>query len=125
MNIFTEITDRYGEAQARKALSLIDQYVDKIYPSVTGRQHPGIGRGKRMGFAAKLLDCMNETSAEFEHICCVLNNVLTKSPLDKDIDPTIYYATTPKVMGYWLLMHSDLGWENVSETIYEPVSAYF
>ena len=125
MSIFTETAERYGEDQAREALELIDQYVDKHYPEATGRVHPEIGRGKRMGFAAKLLDCMYETGADFDHIRHALHNALDVSDEGKVDDPTIYYATTPTVMGYWLLLHSNLSWKNFRDTIYKPVSAYF
>ena len=125
MSIFSDTVTLYGEEQARTALCLIERYCDEVYPQVVGRPHPEMSRAKRMCFAAKLLECMAETGTEFEHICHCLNSVIYQAAKGDGTDPTIYYATTPRVLGYWLLMHKDIGFESVAGTQYQPVESYF
>ena len=41
-NIFTRLTNMYGEERTRDALRIIDEYVDKCYPAVRNQLHPHI-----------------------------------------------------------------------------------
>ena len=115
---------------ANWALKFVDDYIDKHYPAMTGRQHPNLktfSKAMRMTFAVKILDCMDETSCKTREdmitaIGCILKNRDKKHP---NINPTIYWLTNPRILGYGILCTHDDGWESVRGTEYEPMQDYF
>lgn len=124
MTIFAEVTATYGEELAKESIAIIDWYVDILYPQVSRQPHEAMSRSKRMTFAGKLLECASATGIDLETIREILVSI-ARCTNQGEFDVTIYYATSPKVLGYWILQHPDLGFEFVSGTEYQPVDVYF
>lgn len=121
MSKFTQTANTYGRENLKEALALVDWYTGTLYPQFTGNPHEAMSRGKAVTFATKVLDFMRETDITWEQMRYVLINV----PKTDAKDPTIYLATSPKVMGYWLLTHPDIGWDSLAHTEYQPVEEYY
>jgi hypothetical protein len=121
-NIFNTATERFGEERCRDALGLIDKYIDEWYPAIKGRPHTTLSKAQRMSFATKLLECENETGLNLGY---EIHNALVHAVKYSDCNPLIMYATTPQVLGYWLLKQEDVGYESVHHTDYEPVGTYY
>lgn len=75
-----------------------------------------------MAFAIKLLACADETELDEEIIKAAMERTLMYS---ENCDPTIYYITTPTVLGYWLIQDEDVGYESVNGTEYAPVESMY
>jgi len=121
-NIFSRATEQFGEERCREALGIVDKYVDKWYPTESGKPHQALNGAQRISFAIKLLQCENETGLDLGHH---IHNALIDAVCDSNCDPMIMYATTPQVLGYWLLKQEDVGYESLLHTGYEPVEAYY
>lgn len=121
-NIFHTTIERYGRKRAEYMLSVVDWYIDKAYPAYTNNQHPEETRAKRMVFAEKLLKCSDDTVCDDQFIAETIYRAIKEC---KDCDPTIYYITTPKVLGYWIIQDEDVGYESVNDTEYAPVEAIY
>lgn len=85
--------------------------------------HPKESKAKRMAFAEKILECASTTGLDDETIASAMERAIKH--YKGDTDPTIYYATTPKVLGYWLVQDEDVGFESVHQTEYAPGEAYY
>lgn len=120
MNVFQQVTEHYGEELARDAIGLIDWYVDDYYTEITGREHDGMTRAKRMVFAEKLLDCADELDLTLEDMEHVLMIIAKYTEFGK-YDPTIYYVTSPRVLGYWISSELEVDMIDLSGTPYMPV----
>ncbi len=120
MSGFSALAERYGADNLRQAVTVIDWYTGTVYPKVTGCPHEQMGRGKVCTFASKLLDFMEATAADLDLVRWVLNKASCSGK-----DPTIYFVTTPKVLGYHLLSHPDVDWEAVGNTPYRSVEKYY
>lgn len=97
---YNELVADYGQEDTDKAIETVNGYIDAWYSEETGREHKSEGKVKRLAFAKKLLECAKTLELDIEDMsgalqCCIEN-------YDSDIDPTIYYVTTPQVLGYWL-----------------------
>jgi hypothetical protein len=124
-NIFESATYRYGEERCKQALSIIDNFIDEHYPKYTGKKHGKLNKAQRMAFAVKILECEDETEiyiSNFEPMFKYMLNNYDK----KSCDPTILYATTPKVIGYWLeRKYTDVDFYDLLGTSYAPVETYY
>jgi hypothetical protein len=124
-NIFERATHRFGEDKCKQALSIVDNFVDEHYPKYTGKKHGKLNKAQRMVFALKILECEDETEiyiTNFEPMFEYMLHHYDKS----NCDPTILYATTPKVLGYWLeRKYSDIEFYNLLHTSYAPVETYY
>ena len=121
-NIFNYVTKRYGEERVRYALNIIDWYIDTAYPVRTGRIHPPENKAKRVSFAEKLLECADTTLLEDEKIASAFTRAIENH---EKCDPTIYWMTTPHVLGYWLIKDEDIGYESICDTKYAPVETIY
>ena len=118
--------ESYGKARAKWALNYVDWFIDKAYPSLTGYAHPQLvtlSKARRMSFALKICECMANTSAEDETDMIDALNFVIKNRHAKysNIDPTIFWLTTPEVMGYGIVKTHENNWYAVQHTDYEPV----
>jgi len=130
-SIFQKVTNEHGEEWAQWALGIVDNYIDKAYLYCKNKEHPNMNKAQRMAFAGKLLDCMSnvtpyEHDSEYDglsqdNIITALNDILNNA----NCDPTILYATSPTVLGYWLLRQDGIEWDSLKNTIYEPVETYY
>jgi len=120
-NIYAAATEKYGAERCKDALSIVDQYIDSAYPGIHKKPHPNINKALRMSHAVKLLNCMDETCAGWNEITGALNDLLKGA----NCDPTILYATTPQVMGYWLIKQEGFSYDMVNGSDYAPVAAYY
>ena len=120
-NICERLTETYGEQATKKALSIIDEYIEEAYPKVTGKKHKKLSKPLKMAYAEKLLECVLQTGASPKTVTAALSDLLKNSNSNKEI----FYATTPKVLGYWLLRQDDIGFESLKDTIYQPVDTYY
>lgn len=121
-NIFQIATQKYGRERVLYMLSVVDWYIDQAYPAYTHSSHPEESKPKRMVFAEKLLECSSNTVDDDQLIAETLHRALREY---KDCDPTIYYITTPRVLGYWLIQDDEVGYEFVNGTEYAPVEAMY
>lgn len=103
-------------------LSVVDWYIDNAYPAYTHNKHPEESKAKRMVFAEKLLRCSDETVYDDQFIADALHRALQEYT---NCDPTIYYITTPRVLGYWIIQDDEIGYESVNGTEYAPVDALY
>lgn len=121
-NIFKTLTDEYGEDRIQYVLEVIDWYIDVAYPEYTGKTHPEENKAKRMSFVQKILHCADTTTLEDSYVTMALKRAISNY---KNCDPTIYWATTPSVLGYWIIQDEELSYDFVNQTEYAPVeSAY-
>jgi len=120
-NIFAVATEKYGAERCKEALHVVDQYIDTAYPGVHKRSHPKLNKALRMSHAMKLLNCMDETDAGWDEIIGALNDLLKGA----NCDPTILYATTPQVLGYWLIKQEGFSYDMVNDSDYAPVAAHY
>jgi len=72
-------------------------------------------------FAQKVLDCSDITLADVDLIAAAMERAANEA----NCDPTIYYVTTKKVLGYWLIQDEDIGYESVNGTEYAPVDEIY
>lgn len=121
-NVFKSITDSYGKERASNMLSVVDWYIDTAYPHHTGWAHPPESKANRMVFAKKLLDCSEETCLDDDVVSSALERAIGNF---KNCDPTIYYVTTPQVLGYWIIQDEEIGYESVRRTKYAPVDEMY
>ena len=121
-NIFDAVTKKYGHDRAEYMLSVVNWFIDDAYPEYTRRKHPNEGKAKRMVFAEKLLRCSDETVNDDNIVANALHRALQNYT---NCDPTIYYITNPKVLGYWLIQDEEVGYEAVDCTEYAPVEAMY
>jgi len=129
-DIFSKTTDEHGEEWSRWALSVIDNYIDKLYPDHMKKKHPMLNKAQRMGFARKILEFMDDiiNTAVDDHFDFSQKDIvrlLLELIENANCDPTIFYVTTPKVLGYWLLKQGKATWDDVAESGYEPVANYY
>ena len=121
-SIFQTVTQKYGYDRASEMLSVVDWYIDHAYPFCTGVDHPEENKAKRMVFAQKLLECADETMVGDQYVVNAVDRAIRNC---ENCDPTIYYMTTPAVLGYWLIQDEDVGYESVNDTKYAPVEAMY
>ncbi len=121
-NIFRTTTEEYGHERTAYMLSVVDWYIDDAYPIYTHNVHPVESKAKRMVFADKLLKCSDETVCDDQIIANTLHRALQEYT---DCDPTIYYITNPKVLGYWIIKDEEIGYESVNGTEYAPVDNFY
>lgn len=121
-SIFQKATQHYGIERVKYMLSIVDWYIDTAYPTKTNKSHPEEPTAKRIVFAEKLLACSDETVLDDSVVVAALVRAINEY---SECDPTIYYVTTPKVLGYWLIQDEDNGYECVNGTEYAPVDTYF
>ncbi|NCC88524.1 MAG: hypothetical protein EOM05_11815 [Clostridia bacterium] len=76
-----------------------------------------------MIFAEKLLVCASVTMLEDDLVTGALRRAINADNLNAD--PTIYYITTPPVLGYWLIQDENVGYECVNCTEYAPVDSVY
>ena len=119
--VFEKATERFGAESCHDAIRIVDDYIDRVYPKRRNKKHPAVNRAARMVHAIKLLECEDKTGIEMNVIIAALNDLLNNA----NCDQTIMYATTSKVLGYWLLRQEGLCFENVQHTEYEPVEEYY
>lgn len=124
-NPFQSIVERYDKELIKDAIALIDWYVDTMYPIVTGKVHVQLDRLARVNFASKVIDCMLETGIEELEIFYESFELNANNKFYQGYDPLIMLITSPKVMGYGLLLHEDIGFECVELTSYQPVNEYY
>ena len=129
-SIIKQAVKTHSKEWASWALKLVDDYIDKYYPDMTGRQHPNLkifSKAMRMTFAVKILDCMDETSCKTrDDMMTAIGHILkNRNKKYSNINPTIYWLTDPKILGYGILCTHDEGWESVRGTEYEPMQDYF
>lgn len=122
-NVFVLATNAYGEDRVKEALDFVSWYIDTAYPNYTGKQHPDEPTAKRVVFSEKLLRCANDLMIEDQIVFSALKRAI-KSYSD-GCDPTIYWATTPKVLGYWIVTDEYLEYEFVRGSDYEPVETFY
>ena len=122
-NIFSRLTDTYGADDVKSVLDIVNQYIDEIYKSKTGREHDKISKKHRMTFVEKLLDFKNDTDTGQEDLIRLLNYMIENMNVK---DPTIYWLTSPTVLGYWYLpFFGDVGYQDLRGTKYMPVEGYY
>lgn len=122
-NVFDVVTKKYGYERAKYMLSLVDWYIDKGYPAYTKQKHPSESKAKRMTFADKLLEFSTEVlDGDDNLVAKMLQRALQNYT---NCDPTIYYVTTDRVMGYWIIQDEDVGYESVNFTKYAPVESIY
>ncbi|MBR5792380.1 MAG: hypothetical protein IKY34_04670 [Ruminiclostridium sp.] len=121
-SIFQEVTREYGHDRASEMLSVVDWYIDQAYPFFVGVDHPEENKAKRMVFAQKLLECSDETMVGDQYVIRAVDRAIRNY---ENCNPTIYYMTTPAVLGYWLIQDEDIGYESVNDTKYAPVEAMY
>ncbi len=116
-DIFNSVTEKFGYERASYMLSVVDWYIDKAYPYYVGTKHPEESKAKRMVFAEKLLLCSDATVQDDQVIADAMHRVLQEYD---NCDPTIYYITTPKILGYWLLKDDEVSYDFLNGTEYAP-----
>lgn len=122
-NIFKELTEVYGNEKTTQTISFVSDYIDNLYVVLTGKQHKKESKAKRATFAKKLLECAELFILEFDEIKELVEMIANDT--DKKIDPTIYYITTPKVLGYWLLTTELVDFTDLANTEYQPVDEMY
>jgi len=114
---FSETVREYGRDRVDNIVSFVDWYVDIAYPSKMGKVHPKESKAKRAIFAKKILDCARDTALDDEDIVNAIKLIISERV---NCDPTIYYATSPRVLGYWLLKEG-VFYDSLNGTEYAPV----
>ncbi len=122
-NVFVLATNAYGEDRVKEALEFISWYIDTAYPNYAGKQHPDEPTAKRVVFSEKLLRCANDLMIEDQIVFSALKRAIKN--YSDGCDPTIYWATTPKVLGYWIVTDENLEYEFIRGSDYEPVEAFY
>ena len=89
---------RYGEERLAPMMDFVDWYIDKGYPKRMGRDHKE--EDERAKFSAKLLDFSDVITQDDDGTIDTVEKALAGVTLE-DHDPLIYWATSPKVLGYW------------------------
>lgn len=89
---------RYGEERLLPMMDFVDWYIDKGYPARVGHEHNG--EDFRAKFSAKLLDFSDVITRDDSSAIDTAEKALFHVTLE-DHNPTIYWATSPKVLGYW------------------------
>ncbi len=117
---FKQREAEYGKDNLKQAVALIDWYVGTVYPRVMKQPHEEMSRGKVVTFAVKLLNFMLETGIDWDLMEYVLIQTSSSGQA-----PTIYLVTSPRVLGYHLIAHPEIGWESVANTIYQPVDEFY
>lgn len=108
----------YNEIEKLQASKkLTDNYIDKWYEEVTKRAHEPVSLKGRRIFANKLSDCMFCIGLTACEVKRALFDILIEETA-KGKDPLIYYATLPKVLGYWLLQQESVTYDMLDNTIY-------
>lgn len=79
-------------------MDFVDWYIDKGYPKRMGRDHKE--EDERPKFSAKLLDFSDVITQDDDGTIDTVEKALAGVTLE-DHDPLIYWATSPKVLGYW------------------------
>ena len=121
--IYSRLSERFYVDDIKSILSIVNQYIDKIYKSKTGREHDKINKPHRMTFVEKLLDFKHETGLVTSDLIDLLNHIIKNINVD---DPTIYWFTSPTVLGYWILnFFDDVYYDDLRSTIYCPVETYY
>jgi hypothetical protein len=126
-SIFERITNEHKKEWADWALGIVNHYIDKTYPAMAKREHPQIKsltKARRLAFAEKILDCMDgtEVNKRNEMIEAMQHLIDNRHP---NTDPTIFWLTDPKKLGYGILNTHELGWQAVEGTDYVPVEAWY
>jgi len=121
-SIFAQTTQKFGAERVAYMLSVVDWYIDRGYPAYTGKEHPMENKAKRVVFADKLLACSDATVCDDQIIATTLQQALRNF---ENCDPTIYYITNPKVLGYWMIQDEEVGYECVNNTEYAPVETMY
>lgn len=89
---------RYGEERMAPMMDFVDWYIDKGYPKRMGLEHKK--EDARARFSAKLLDFSDVITQDDGGTIDTVEKALASVTIE-DHDPTIYWATSPKVLGYW------------------------
>ena len=118
--------DSHGNEWAEWALGIVNNFIDNVYPKMTGCKHPQLdtlSKARRMSFALKILDCMDKTSANSKTNVIDAMNFVIKNRHSKydNIDPTIFWLTSPSVIGYGVLSTHEDRFTAVMDTDYQAV----
>jgi hypothetical protein len=117
-NIFKRVTDRYGTERASAMLDVVGYYIDSWYRGRMRKDHPHESKAKRMCFAEKLLKCADTLCISDSCVEVAIHRAISDT---KDGNPTIYWATDDKVLGYWLIQTQEANYDTVYGTRYAPV----
>lgn len=121
-NVFRRSMDEHGKEDTQWAFDIIGTYVDQLYPKATGRKHNSLNKGQRMGFAKKFLDFVNSYSLLGDAPYDILKSIVA----DKNIPaPTIFVATSPKVLGYHAVKTKAIDYYDLMDGEYCPCEDYF
>ena len=113
--VFDRLASEYGEERSQRMIEVVDRYIDEWYPARAGRKHPSETKKKRALFAEKLLMCASELGLDDDDMASILYQA---AKYEQSADPTIYFVTTPSVLGYWITMHPDYGYQYIKDTEY-------
>lgn len=116
----------FGEDRAHEAMAMVARYVEKWYPRYCEKTHRNTKRSKRAECAANILECMDTFHLRYadinEALSAIFDSVLLGQKCgaggNKDTDPTIVYATTPRVLGHWLMKTGAVTEDELEGTIY-------
>ena len=111
----------FGEEWARFGMEFVSKYTNEWYPSRTGHPHCSIMRGRRAECAWEILQCMGTLDIDEDGI----TEACTSAVRFANCDPTIFYATTPTVMGYWLVNSGETSFYDLIGTIYQPCEVQY
>ena len=120
-NVFRQTLDEHGKKDTEWALEVIGAYVDELYPAATGRIHEKLNKAQRMGFAKKFLDFVNPYSLLGDVPYDILKSIATDGKIP---DPTIFIATSPKVLGHHAVKLNAIDYYEIRDDIYCPYEDY-
>lgn len=113
--------EAFADPKNKWAIDLVNKYINEWYEQETGRKHKQMGKALRMIYAYKLIECQqiteNDRCAEIEPTD--FENALKLAIQCHDCkDPTIMWATSDKVLGYWLVESGGCFYQDIMSTKY-------
>lgn len=90
----------FYEQNMADMVSFVDSYINELYPRKRGHKHLPVKREQYATFARKLLNCAREVDLEPDEIKEVVETALDE---EQHGDMTIFLATMPEQLAYWLV----------------------
>lgn len=109
---------RYGFNRLTAMVDFVNGYIDDWYPSKMGRSHQE--EPKRALFATKFLDFSDTITQDDDVVMEIVEQAMSLVDIPGH-DPTIYWITTAKVLGYWGVKTGCCFYDELRDTEYQFV----